>query len=619
MSRAREKVLADPAMNIAEALVELGVLELDKVRQAGSLLVQEEFFDLFLWDGAQFEFYVGNPPREIYDPKRKAETFSFDLKAFFEEAKARLVEVRKVKQLLSSERVVLSLTAAGTEKAHAGAGEPHAVRVLRLFDGDKRLDDILGAVKIGQYDVLRTLHALLGSGDLRTVRVESERRDLEADIAALEEALDRAILKLAIHVKLGRAYEDAGENEKAGASYKKASITLLENDRDAEAVDLLTRAATIAPNDFEAQERLTYTLFRTGKNLEAAGWGMKLGEKYRSLGLLRRALGVFQTLLGKDPDNLHAHRLIVDTHLALGETSLAVEEGLSLAKKLEKKDLITEVYAIYKNLIKAGADPALFQQRVKEMHALRAGIARRVVLPVAAGAAFLVAATLMGLELSARVRARPAFAEAARLTQRGDFAGAAGTLRARLGGLPYHPLAWREGDALHALDAADAYVRFVTRFEEALDAEISGRPEEAVAALHEIESAAPSGEWKGAIAARVDACTRDAAARNLAQYAQGRILARDYEGARNAVLAIAQRYPGAWAEGLSAPILVESSPSGAELLVDGLPHGRTPVSISYSPAKAHKLELKLAGYRPENGLLTAVEPPALMFKLRAGQ
>jgi len=57
----------------------------------------------------------------------------------------------------------------------------------------------------------------------------------------------------------------------------------------------------------------------------------------------------------------------------------------------------------------------------------------------------------------------------------------------------------------------------------------------------------------------------------------------------------------------SQEIPIVSQPPGAEVYVDGERRGLTPVTIELSKDQAHRLELRLEGYRPYRTLLTAAE------------
>lgn len=48
--------------------------------------------------------------------------------------------------------------------------------------------------------------------------------------------------------------------------------------------------------------------------------------------------------------------------------------------------------------------------------------------------------------------------------------------------------------------------------------------------------------------------------------------------------------------GLVGTLLVNSEPSGAEVLINGIPHGRTPLSVSALPVGSRVIRLELAGY-----------------------
>jgi hypothetical protein len=48
--------------------------------------------------------------------------------------------------------------------------------------------------------------------------------------------------------------------------------------------------------------------------------------------------------------------------------------------------------------------------------------------------------------------------------------------------------------------------------------------------------------------------------------------------------------------GLVGTLLVDSEPSGAEVLINGVPHGRTPLEVSALPVGSRVIRLELPGY-----------------------
>jgi tetratricopeptide (TPR) repeat protein len=621
LARAHERLKGQEEKSLLEVMAAMEALEPDQIRQAGVILVQEELFDLFLWENAQIEYYAKSPPQELYDPKRKAETFSFNLESFFEDTRERIEEVKKIKMLLSSEKVVLVATFKGEEDLASGDFSPLTRRVFRLVEGEKRLDEILVATKIDQFNVLKSLRELLQKGDLKIVRVDKEGRDLREEINDMETALDRAISKLVVHLKLGKAYEQAGQKEKAGHNYKKAAVTMIDHERDGEAIEILTRVSTITPNDFEAQERLTHSLFRVNRIQEAIERGMILGEKYREFGLLRRALSIFQAIFGKASDNLKAHRLLVETHIDLGNTADAIREGLELARNLEQREMVTEVFDVYKKLIRAGADPDLFRNSVKGIKEKRRGVVRKVVVPACLALVFLIGASLLGMELYSRLLFREALAEAAALARSKRFSTASDVLNEGLAKVPFHPLPWREKKVLRrkakAIKFYDDYLDTVEKADRLIGAHNYKRALDLLAAL---EKTLPDEAWKREVQRRIEACKAEMQARNLAVRAEGHLLLEHFEEARNVLLLLMKKYPfTAIARDVVIPLEVLSSPAGAEVWVGGDLRGKTPLRVFYSPFAGTELVIKRSGYRSVKTSLRGVQPPAVLFYLgRAG-
>ncbi|MCI0651030.1 MAG: DUF4388 domain-containing protein [Planctomycetes bacterium] len=151
-------------------LIEQGTVSRDDIQAVLRRKVEEELYDLLLWEEGTFEFLPGHAPPELLDPNQQYTELSIDPKAVLMEGLRQLDEWKSIERQLPDQRalfrrIVTSPPPADTPSAAAKA----------LWDKLPRACSVRGALEAShdtRFQTLKELHQLLAKGWLRLLEFD---------------------------------------------------------------------------------------------------------------------------------------------------------------------------------------------------------------------------------------------------------------------------------------------------------------------------------------------------------------------------------------------------------------------------------------------------------------
>ena len=135
--------------------------------------IEEEIFDMFMWEDAAFEFHEG-PPRKSAGTPLSEVPFDANITSLLLEAARRHDELRAFRKLVRSEKMILVRT---THEIFAGLLEEDRECVDAVFpiiDGRRTVGEIVQHSIFPRFATLRALHRLVSSGFVKPVSPGSE-------------------------------------------------------------------------------------------------------------------------------------------------------------------------------------------------------------------------------------------------------------------------------------------------------------------------------------------------------------------------------------------------------------------------------------------------------------
>jgi len=163
--------------DLEEGLVAAGLVTEDQLAEAAAQQMKDEVYEMFIWEGAEFEWVADELPPEFYtsrgNRKIKLNTVNFLLQAVM-----RIGEWEEVRQTLPSDDLVLAFDSNATKMRTVL--EKGNEDLLLLADGRHAISDLVRMSRTRRFKALRILAELVDEGLLKVVdldRIQEEDED----------------------------------------------------------------------------------------------------------------------------------------------------------------------------------------------------------------------------------------------------------------------------------------------------------------------------------------------------------------------------------------------------------------------------------------------------------
>lgn len=413
-----------------------------------------------------------------------------------------------------------------------------------------------------------------------------------ARLAALSSAAEGAVARHVVLRELGGLWLEAGSPSRASACFREAAESLVEWDEPERALDLLRRAVEVCPFDLNAAEDAIALAVKCGRADEAETLAEKVFselEKARQYA----AIGSLYALFSRRPRSSALRRLGGEGLVRSGAIGRGVEELVAAGRSLESEGDRKGACRIYERALAVdpSADAARKRlDRIRSVEALRGQSLRwgafALALAVAAGWLVWDAAS------AAALRKIPAYAEGrppAEILQ---------AIREQAG---CYPLS-RQAVRLRRLEA-DLYARVYPLEREALARAIESHRAWDIDGAEGQLSAIAAGGLIPQFRERAAALLRDlrefrSRAEERLGHASAAVKAGRYEEAFHLyreVLESVRR--DAFASGWLVPVLVESVPPGAAIVLGREAVGKTPRWVMLPAATDTLLRIEAPGFQ----------------------
>lgn len=326
--RARLNAEASGA-GLLETLEAMGALSAEERVAALRAELEEEVLELFLLEGASFEFTDEGPPDEADEHPE----LLLPPNALVLEAARRLDEWRHVRAAVSGGDDVVERDAPLPE----GSDRDQRV-VYESADGERSIDEIVEAARLPRFTVYREVARMLDAGLLRRVpgavlleRAERRRREGRKDVAVrlFRRAFRMGERTLEAEIGAAEALEEAGELAEAASLWVSVGRCYEEAGDPGRALDHYDRARRLVPTLVIARERwfaLARAVHPDGlSDEEIDREGTDLARILKALGRTEEVGLVLSALLESAGRDRRRVLRVADLAASLGRTAVALE------------------------------------------------------------------------------------------------------------------------------------------------------------------------------------------------------------------------------------------------------------------------------------------------------
>ncbi len=330
-----------------KCMVALGHLDDDRLDALVKRQIEEEIYDLFGWEKAQFEFTDGPPPKDLFGEKLAGRGSTIPISHLIMEAARRVDEWDQLKQQIPSFKEIYLLNDSVGEAVKSGQLEVSAVekRVLMLADGTRDVDDLIQDSFLFRFEVLKALASLTRASMIRPANAQ----ELASGCEELKAAGDRfrfcKVLERRLAVgddnpvvrrELAELLAEESQNEKAAIHFSVLAEAELQAGREDEGVALLKRILQIMPHHLNSRGRLGAIYAKRGQQREALVQYLELINTYRGNDQLAEARATCQRALECDQNHLGVRQQLIDIYIAEGEKEHAARNYEFMGDQLAK-------------------------------------------------------------------------------------------------------------------------------------------------------------------------------------------------------------------------------------------------------------------------------------------
>jgi outer membrane protein assembly factor BamB/tetratricopeptide (TPR) repeat protein len=322
----------------------------ETIQEMVRIQVENEIYDLITWEGGVYQFHE-KMADNLFEGQIRATTISVDLEQLTEKILRNIDRWTEIREKVPDWRGAYKLTKSGSEELAKGNFSGFWAEFATLLDGRKSLSEIADVGEFGLFETCEAAADLVEKewiGKIVSGMEEFEEvEDIFQEIQMLEKSAEVATDDELLHFRLAQAYQQTGQKEKAGMTYRRIGEIKLENYRLDEAVDVFEKAIGLNPNDFDAQERL-FEIYRRHQPEKTGPQGIRLAEIYKTNRLPNRGKNILLQLIDVSPKNIRARILLAEVYATLEEVKPAVAqyEQIAVLLKEEKKDeaRLREIY-----------------------------------------------------------------------------------------------------------------------------------------------------------------------------------------------------------------------------------------------------------------------------------
>jgi hypothetical protein len=152
-------------------VIKQGLITEDQLEGQLAEQIKEEVYDVFLWDGARFEFTRDELPPEFFEVSNRVKKYSLNTNMFLLEAVRRITEWEDIREVVPNDDLVVAFESYDSKMR--SVTEKGSQEVLLLIDGRHTVHDILRISGARRFHAIELIAELLGINVLHKVDVSS--------------------------------------------------------------------------------------------------------------------------------------------------------------------------------------------------------------------------------------------------------------------------------------------------------------------------------------------------------------------------------------------------------------------------------------------------------------
>jgi outer membrane protein assembly factor BamB/tetratricopeptide (TPR) repeat protein len=637
MALAKQKMTGEL---LGSALVDMNIVTEKDIEDCVRNQIEEEIHDVFSWAGAKFEFIPGEPKADFFDPAKLGRPITFNVNEIIMEAARRIDEWEMIHQRVPHTNaiyVVREPEAAIPDISPLGFTTDEIFQVAELIDGRRTVEDIVGKAPLARFEVCKILAGFVDANyivklDLQqTVEVADKvyrSGDKTGAIKIYRDALVDRPDDTSVRTKLAQLYEKDEMKNEAAVEYANVAENLATQGSHQEALSLFKKALELSPRNFPIRQKL-FKYYLSQRSLDlAAEEALFVARTYWRMNRLDEALQTLRQIIDLLPENVEVRQMLINVLIDQQQHASALEhyeiiagifaeqgnrEGLAetyrkilaidktrtdvrgklnaLLSRKRRKALVhgkKAVFVLVTILVLIGAFVALLGvYEVGARKEIKTLSARLTILEKDRRDAMLQS------EIEAKYRQLASDAESFRRKYRFTFFVAFGSKTDAI--LESAKNRLTEFEKIRTNEASEKVKANEKNYNEAKRLDKEGKFDDAYDRYQKLDRGLLPQEQASEVETRVrylqDYLNR---AKDVFEAAQTAERERNYEVAFQKCRELLRDFPqSSYAQETKLPLLVDSDPQGADVIIDDKSYGRTPLVIKRSSDSSEQIPVKV--------------------------
>lgn len=342
---ARQAEVREP---LGACMVALNFLSQEQVEEIVRHQIEEEIYDLFGWEKAQFEFVDGPPAPGLFVDQTAGKGPKLPISHLIMEAARRVDEWDKLRQQVPSFREIYTVDPHIREAAASGQLETDAVekRVLSLVDGTRDIDDLIQDSFLFRFEVLSAVAGFQQGSMIRAAKPEelaaaTEGLAKEGNQARRCKVLERLLAvggdNPEVRKSLAEALAAEGLSDKAAIHFSVLAQEELKKGNEETAIQLYRRILQVLPQHLPSRDRLGSIYAKRGQKREAVIQYQELIHTYTNNKQFPEARAACTKALECEPLNAELRSELIQVFIAEGDRNGAAREHEILGDQLAKQ------------------------------------------------------------------------------------------------------------------------------------------------------------------------------------------------------------------------------------------------------------------------------------------
>ncbi len=397
---AREKGI--PLLN---ELLERNLIEEQNLKDLVDFAIEEDIYELFTWEEAQFEFVDGAPEDQVFEGELFTDENTFNTSHLVMEAARRSDEWGRIREIITSDDNVFMVINEARGQLETFDPESIALKVVMYVDGYRSVGEVVTASSLGKFDVYEGIFNLYQQGIVRHktfeelfatgIELKKQGQNQKA-IVFLKRALEMQ-QNVECMRELAQLHETVGNTKDGAEVYSALGKTYSETGDDDSALEAYRKVIELGPDEARAHYEIATILTTRDMVDDAVVEYVQYAEKLLDKKRIQESREICYRILNLKPHNHDAHRLLAKGYLWEGNSESAIAEYKSLAQALlanmKPKQAISEYERILEEecnfpAVKEGVKDFLLKSGEVKTYGLKRLILTLIVLIILGGAGF---------------------------------------------------------------------------------------------------------------------------------------------------------------------------------------------------------------------------------------